>query len=337
MRKLFIPMAAVLFWSCSTDAELFSENLLEESTNTSPILATQSLAVDEHSATGTSIGTIVATDADNDELSFKIEDGSLINIDEKTGEVTVGEGLVLDFETATSLSFTVSVFDGTDISQQTYDVTINDIDEYMLLEQEQKNTIDYFMYLTLWQSPTHTPLENSSRWQTPMNIYLDGSISTSAKADIENVLEEFNIIFEESSFSLSLVSTEESANAHLYLGETSELENLWADMYEIVHGKTYSGYAMTANNSSVLSNSRIWVSTTSSILLKHELGHALGFGHSDKCESENSFMCSNISQEHDFLELEKEILKLAYSNEMPEGLTEIEIKTYLANKMILGD
>lgn len=337
MRKLIIPLAIILLWSCSTDAELFSENILETSTNASPVLTVHALSVNEHSSAGTSIGIITASDADNDELLFSIDDATQININEKTGELTVGESLVLDFETATSLSVSVSVFDGTAISEQTYEIAINDVDEYELLNEDQKEFIDYYGYLTLWKSPTHSPLTNSSRWQTPMSIYLDDTITASQREDIENVLEEFNTIFQESNFNLSLAETEESGNAHLYLGETSELENLWADMYEIVNGKTFSGYAMTANNNSVLSNSRIWVSSSSTILLKHELGHALGFGHSNKCDSENSFMCSNISPEHDFLELEKEILKLAYTNEMPAGLSENEIKVYLANQIILGE
>lgn len=335
MRKFILPILSILIWSCSSDSELFTEELIEDNSNKQPVINAQSLSVNEHAESGTSIGTIAATDGNNDELTFTINSESNLEINETTGEITIGENLVLDFESATSLMFTVSVSDGTATSEQEFELVINDIDEFELLNDSQKEIINYFNYLTLWQSPTHTALENSSRWVAPMNIYFDGGFNAESRTIIENVIEEYNTLFINSDFNITIVDTIADANVHLYLGEVQELEQLWADMYEIVNGKTFSGYAMTVNNNSVLSESRIWISSSTSILFKHELGHALGFGHSDKCESENSFMCSNISTDHDFLEMEKKIIPMAYDNEMLAGLTAEEIKLYLANKMVL--
>lgn len=341
MRKLYFAIPLSLLFACSTDSDEIKDEVEQEqeqeqeTTNNLPSISVQSLAINEHSEEGSVIGTISAADADNDELTFTIDPDSGLEIDEETGELTIGANLVLDYEAAQSLPFTVSVFDGNAIVDQEFELTINDVDEYELLSETQKETIAYYQYLTLWQAPTNSPLENSSRWMEPMKLYLDGQISMQFRADVELIIEEYNIIFENSDFNISLVATLEESNAHLYFGETSEIEALWADMFEIIDGKTFAGYAITSNNSSILSDTRMWVSNPIPVLFQHEMGHALGFGHSEKCETEDSFMCSSIDANHDFLEIEKQIISYAYANDMQAGLTAEEIEAILANKMIL--
>lgn len=337
MKKLVYIYFIFLAFSCSKDNALPTDTLLENSTNNEPIFTAGSFAIDEHTAPGTIIGNIVALDADDDELTFDIDVESGLEIDEITGQLTLGNTLILDFETATNLIFAVSVFDGKAIVEQDFELSINDIDEYELLSEYQKDVIGYFQYLTLWQSPTHTALERNSKWQAPMKLYLDGSYSNTYKTNVEEVIAEYNELFIDSDFSISLVETQAESNAHLFFGQTAELENLWADMFEIVDGKTYSGYAITSNTDSELGASRIWVSSELSILFKHELGHSLGFGHSDKCTTDNSFMCSNISPNHDFLEIEKEVISYAYATDMPVGITSEEIRSFLANKMVMEE
>ncbi len=331
MNKLFFIGTATILFSCSTD----SVEIEQESENSQPNINVQSLTIDEHSEAGSFVGAISATDSDNDDLTFTINSESGLVINEQSGEITLGNDLVLDYETSQSLSFTVSVFDGKTIVEQVFELAINDINEFDLLTAEQKETIAYFQYLTLWQAPTNSPLENSSRWMEPMKLFLDGQINAQFIADVESVLEEYNVIFENSDFNISLVETLAESNAHLYFGESSDIEGLWNDMFEIIDGQTYAGYAITANNNSVLGETRMWVSSPLPILFKHEMGHALGFGHSEKCDTENSFMCSSIDTDHDFLEMEKEIISYAYDNETEAGLTAEEIKTVLANKIFL--
>lgn len=331
MKKLFFLIPATLLFACSTD----SDKVKEETDNNPPVLTAQSFAIDEHSEVGTSIGSISASDSDNDALTFTINSESGLEINEDSGEITLGNNLVLDYEASKTLPFTVSVFDGKAIAEQAFELTINDISEFDLLSDAQKETIAYYQYLTLWEAPTNSSLDNTNRWMEPMKLYLDGQISAQFRTNVEEVINEYNTIFENSDFSIALVETLAESNAHLYFGDTNDIEGLWDDMFEIIDGKTFAGYAISSTNNSVLSNSRIWVSSPLSILFKHEMGHALGFGHSEKCEMDSSFMCSSIDPEHDFLAVEKEIIGYAYANDMEAGLTAEEIKTTLANKLYL--
>ena len=90
--------------------------------------------VDENSAAGTAVGMpVVATDADGDTLIYTLTgtDAAAFEIDRGTGQISVGQGTMLDYETGTT-SYTVTVT-ATDPHNRmaTIDVTINvtDVDE----------------------------------------------------------------------------------------------------------------------------------------------------------------------------------------------------------------
>ena len=92
--------------------------------NDAPVVNDQTFAVDENSANGTSVGTVVADDQDGDTLSYSILPGTPFAIDSATGQITVADGSQLDFESQSSYSLTVTVDDGNG-GTDTATVTIN--------------------------------------------------------------------------------------------------------------------------------------------------------------------------------------------------------------------
>jgi len=349
MKKIFIPLLSLWVVSCSTDlenvtAESFdetaeetpstvekTENSSDESTNTSPVFKTGVYSINEHSPSDSSVGFISATDDDNDEITYTLESDADIIINESTGEIKTGTNLKLDFETTDSYPFTVSAFDGKIIVDQSFNLAINDIDETTILSEEQKEIITYAQHLTFWKGVSNTPLSANQKWGSPMKMYLNGTISQEYKTTVESVITQYNTLFTDSSFSISLVENSEAANANLFFGTKEEVETIWPDMYEEIKDGNYDGFAMTPSENSVLVSTRIWISNPLEVLLKHELGHALGFGHSDKCEDEFSFLCSQISADNDFLPVEKDIIRFMYSSKITAGLTENEMEIILAD------
>lgn len=323
--------------SCSSDSDEIKTEIEQELTNNQPEIDNQDFQVNEHSAAGTSIGTVAATDKDSDKLTFTIDNESGLEINEETGEISLGNNLKLDFESSESLDFTVSVFDGKSIIDKDFTLNITDVDEFDLLTGSQKEIVAYFKYLALWQGPHNTEIDQIAKWGEPMKIFLDGTISNEFKTNVESVLEEINGLTAGGSFSISLVETLSESNAHLFFGEASELESLWPDMFEIVNGKTFSGYASTNGTISSIQSARIWISNPIEVLFKHELGHSIGLGHSDLCDTDKSFMCSTIAPEHTVLPIEQAILKYLYSDDMPGGLEEEKINTTLANLILSND
>ena len=88
--------------------------------------------VPEGSAAGTVIGQASASDIDDpDSLTFSLSDdiGGRFAIDPLTGEITVADGTLLDFETSGSHDLTVQVSDGSLTSSQQITVYVSDANE----------------------------------------------------------------------------------------------------------------------------------------------------------------------------------------------------------------
>uniref|UniRef100_UPI0025C3E734 cadherin repeat domain-containing protein n=1 Tax=Maribacter sp. TaxID=1897614 RepID=UPI0025C3E734 len=206
MKKIILPALAIVIASCSSD----KETDLEDIVNSVPIVTTQELQVKEHTASGTSVGTIAFSDKDKtDELTITIDSDAFI-INETTGEVSVGPNAILDFEATSTITFTVSVFDGTAITEQNILLTLEDIDEYTALSDTQKELADYFRYLALWENSNN--LTTIQKWGAPMKIFLDGNITTQYRTTVQGVLDEYNALFNLGDFSISLVDNLADSN-----------------------------------------------------------------------------------------------------------------------------
>ena len=116
-------------------------------THTTPSFADASVTfrAQEHADAGVAVGTVVATDADHDSLTYSVSgtDLTAFNRDfflsDFTGKITVKEGATIDYEIRSSYSVTISVTDGEDASgnaqdsptvDDTIEVTINVADLY---------------------------------------------------------------------------------------------------------------------------------------------------------------------------------------------------------------
>lgn len=100
--------------------------------NEVPQITTTSLSMDENPANGTSLGSIVAEDPDaGHTLTYHLitdTNGSLA-INAATGELTVVNGAIFNFETFPAFELFVGVSDGTLFSARTIQVRLNDVNE----------------------------------------------------------------------------------------------------------------------------------------------------------------------------------------------------------------
>jgi Cadherin-like/Cadherin domain len=99
-----------------------------------PVVDDQIFSVDENTATGSPVDTIIATDLDAaDSLTYTIIGGNIgspFTVVSTTGDVTVDSPTRLDFETYQSLTFTVQVEDlGALTDTAVITVNINDVNE----------------------------------------------------------------------------------------------------------------------------------------------------------------------------------------------------------------
>ncbi|WP_108422948.1 BspA family leucine-rich repeat surface protein [Flagellimonas amoyensis] len=95
------------------------------------------------------IGTVLATDADGDELTFSIKTNSddLFEIT-TTGELSLFTGKSLDYETATSYNITVQVSDGLALVEETVTIVVEDIEE----DIDPGPANDPNAFITIWKT-----------------------------------------------------------------------------------------------------------------------------------------------------------------------------------------
>ncbi|MFK7813080.1 MAG: DUF2927 domain-containing protein [Maribacter sp.] len=340
MKKLVLPFLSILVIACSTDADEIIDDIANENPiNKAPAVSSQQFQVAEHSPSNTSIGTVSATDAENDELTFTIDSEADIQINETTGELTIGENLKLDFEDQENISFTVSAFDGTSITDANITLNVEDIIEYDILNEEQLAAVNHFKHLALFQDATSPTQEIMRKWNEPMKLFLDGTISQQFQETVETVIEEFNVLTTlTGSFSISLVDTEAESNTKLFFGTKEEMKDVFPVMYEEAKELSVDGLSKASFEGNFYTGGKIWISNPIDVLFKHELGHALGMGHSHLCDAPDpSVMCANIAAESTFLAIEEEVIKFFYHENMPSGLNLEDIDFHLPNLILLEE
>ena len=86
--------------------------------------------VAEHTRNGTLVGQVTASDVESDSLTYSLSDsvGGRFAIDSNTGQITVADGSLLDYETSTSHTLQVQVSDGTNTTTQNHTVSLINVD-----------------------------------------------------------------------------------------------------------------------------------------------------------------------------------------------------------------
>jgi len=112
--------------------------------NEQPLLSPQSFSVNEGSAFGVAVGTVVAGEFDaGDSLTYAITGGNLgkaFAINSATGQITVIKPPAIDFETRTSFSLSVQVTDTGGLSRKAVmTINVNDINEQPLISPQTFN------------------------------------------------------------------------------------------------------------------------------------------------------------------------------------------------------
>ncbi|MBO0330016.1 BspA family leucine-rich repeat surface protein [[Muricauda] lutisoli] len=119
-RRLNIAlMALVLVWSCGKD------HGREPVKNSAPVIEAQEFTVQEDIADNKAIGTIMATDADDDALTYTISenDNDLFEVT-GTGVLGLATGKALNTDNKVQYGITVSVTDGEDTAKATVTIKV---------------------------------------------------------------------------------------------------------------------------------------------------------------------------------------------------------------------
>ncbi|MCB0372831.1 MAG: BspA family leucine-rich repeat surface protein [Muricauda sp.] len=120
--KVLFLVLIVLLWSCS------SSDSSEPPQNSAPVITAQTFDAAEDISDSQNIGTVTATDADGDALSYQItaNDNGLFEIT-SGGTLSLASGKSLDFDLAEEHVITVSVSDGSESSNAQITITVIEV------------------------------------------------------------------------------------------------------------------------------------------------------------------------------------------------------------------
>lgn len=113
--------------------------------NQLPVAADTTFTVNENAAAGTTVGTLQANDADGQPLNYRILSGNTNNVftlNAGTGEITIQNGSLLDFETTTSYTLAIEVSDGVETTTATVKINVNDLNDNTPVPQGFSTTVD---------------------------------------------------------------------------------------------------------------------------------------------------------------------------------------------------
>ena len=113
--------------------------------NEAPVATDATVTLAENTATGTSVHTVGATDPDaGATLTYSITGGNGLGgftIDASTGEITVANSAVLDYENVSSFTLTVDVSDGANTDTATITINLTDVNEAPVLAANTGSTV----------------------------------------------------------------------------------------------------------------------------------------------------------------------------------------------------
>ena len=192
------------------------------------------------------------------------------------------------------------------------------------LTAEEEAFITEYEYVTFNFSPTSFGGLVNEKWIGDIPIFLDGAIT---EAYIERINQELQLLNDHMTDGsmLRLVNSVEASKIHLFLGNEDEIAGLWPDMYTLVSGGQFQGYALYNAGAGQILQGRIWVKNSGRPIFRHELGHILGFGHAsdDYCNNsgsqERSYMCSSLAE--DYSNFDAAMIQMLYHPEVLPGLT----------------
>ena len=327
---IFVLFGTLLI-SCSKEGETETEPIKEDS-NSTPSIANQTFEIPENSLNGTSVGTVVANDAENDKLYYglTVESVDAFIIDRDTGELKVLDSKFLDYESNENLTIEVIVTDGNSQSSATITVNMQDENDGPLTNL-QKKFISEFQQVVFG-------FGQMAKRKMSMELFLDGDFSDEESNTLLNILQEFNLLFSDG-FEIVLVDTLAEADVHLIKSPVESIENIFPEIYSFANQGGYTAAWIPYSEDEGGPAGQIWLDDEFGIgLFRSSLNFMIGLGEAsdEYCGNipERSSMCFNPAPE--FSSFDKAIIKVLYHPDIINGMTFVELKPIIEQLLLDG-
>ena len=171
-----------------------TEVLMSVFKNAAPVIVTTSFTIDENLANGTEVGTVLATDAEGDAISFSLIGGNSLgafSIDED-GVITVADEEVLNFEVNPSFELIIEASDDSEGSLATTEaitITLQDVNEAPTADGLSLNMSAFVQNGHVWGTVVASDPENDVLSYSIVSGNDDGVFAIDANTGVGTVLD----------------------------------------------------------------------------------------------------------------------------------------------------
>ncbi|WP_271766665.1 cadherin repeat domain-containing protein [Aquimarina algiphila] len=273
MKHIFYAFALLfLVTSCGKDDEASTpltpepENPVPQ--NTAPELADQSFTVAENITDTTVIGTITATDTEEDALTYSLTTNSNdLFVLTETGELSLATGKLLNYDVAQTHTLTIEVTDATNTTTANITITITNSPDVYIVGSEYNGT---GTMATLWKNGVATILSDiySRAYDIAISgeqVYIAGSIENSGLQEATLWKNETAITLSNAGNRAEAKSVSITETGNVYIAGYEHVEN-YSESYVKVWNENGQLAFATLPSINVTSNNYIGWSGSSSCL-----------------------------------------------------------------------
>ena len=214
----------------------------------------------------------------------------------------------------------------------------NDDEVNIKLDEYDLEVISYFKDIALGFE-YGTSSEITRKWCSDLKIFVGGDITNDLNVELNNIVNEIRSLVTDN-FSIQIVNDSSQSNYYIFFGSGDEYSKIFPSQANYVDSN-WGLFSIWWDESNCLNRGNMYVdiyranNIGQKHLLREELTQSLGLG-KDSSKYPNSIFQSSWTQTLNYLEIDKDVIRLLYHPKMKIGVDRYEVDNLL-REILLGE
>ena len=204
------------------------------------------------------------------------------------------------------------------------------------LDEYDFEVISYFKEIALGFE-FGTSSEITRKWCSDLKIFVGGDISNDLNVELNNIVNEIRNLVTDN-FSIQIVNDSSQSNYYIFFGSGDEYSKIFPSQANYVDSN-WGLFSVRWNASNCLTRGNMYVdiyranTIEQRHLLREELTQSLGLA-KDSFKYPNSIFQSSWTQTLNYMEIDKDVIRLLYHPNMSTGLNALAVEDVLRNILL---
>ena len=204
------------------------------------------------------------------------------------------------------------------------------------LDEYDFEVISYFKEIALGFE-FGTSSEITRKWCSDLKIFVGGDISNDLNVELNNIVNEIRNLVTDN-FSIQIVNDSSQSNYYIFFGSGDEYSKIFPSQANYVDSN-WGLFSVRWNTSNCLTRGNMYVdiyranTIEQRHLLREELTQSLGLA-KDSFKYPNSIFQSSWTQTLNYMEIDKDVIRLLYHPNMSTGLNVLAVEDVLRNILL---